>query len=82
VGSNALLEVADCFDRRTRLSIMFTDPEIAVVGARFDDTAPSRCIVGLASLAGQGRWRTSGSDTGPIKVYAKARTAGSSAPSW
>jgi dihydrolipoamide dehydrogenase len=60
----------ECFDRRTRLSIVFTDPEIALVGRGFSDIAQHEAVIGEARLAGQGRLRMTGRDHGSIRVYA------------
>jgi dihydrolipoamide dehydrogenase len=60
-----------CFQRRTRLAVVFTDPEIAVVGGGYRALAPDEAVIGEASLAGQGRLRMSGRDRGLIHVYAE-----------
>jgi dihydrolipoamide dehydrogenase len=61
----------ECFERRTRLGIVFTDPEIALVGGGYRALAPQEAVVGEANLAGQGRLRMSGRDRGLIHVYAE-----------
>jgi dihydrolipoyl dehydrogenase len=68
-GYNATRQGSDCFERRTRLSIVFTDPEIAVVGRAFAQLAPGEATTGEVSLAGQGRLRMTGRDRGRIHVY-------------
>jgi dihydrolipoamide dehydrogenase len=73
-GHNAVRDTPDCFARRTRLGIVFTDPEIAVVGRRFADLRESETAIGSVSLAGQGRLRMSDSDRGVIRVYADRTT--------
>lgn len=75
-GHNAIRDTPDCFARRTRLGIVFTDPEIAVVGRRFADLRESETAIGSVSLAGQSRLRMSDSDRGVIRIYADRTTGG------
>ncbi len=73
-GYNATQSRVECFERRTRLGIVFTDPEIAVVGQSFAAITPGEAVVGEANLAGQGRLRMSGRDRGLIRIYAERAT--------
>jgi len=74
-GRNATGGAPECFGRRTRLGIVFTDPNVAVVGRRFAELAAGEAAIGEVSLRGQGRLRMSGEDHGVIRVYAE-RTSG------
>ncbi|MFO1324388.1 MAG: dihydrolipoyl dehydrogenase [Burkholderiales bacterium] len=73
-GHNATRVHDHCFERRTPLAIVFTDPEIAVVGKRFSELAADETILGEADLEGQGRLRMSGRDFGRIRIYAQRET--------
>lgn len=68
-GHNALRDAPACFDRRIRLGIVFSDPNLATVGARADEL-DDNAVVGEARLNGQGRLRMSDEDRGLIRVYA------------
>jgi dihydrolipoamide dehydrogenase len=66
---NALRDAPACFERRVPLGIVFTDPNLATVGARADEL-DDKAAVGEARLNGQGRLRMSDEDRGLIRVYA------------
>jgi dihydrolipoamide dehydrogenase len=65
---------AECFQRRTPLAIVFTDPNIAVVGRSCGSLAAGEAVVGEVDLRNQGRLRMSGEDRGRIHVYADAKS--------
>ncbi|MCO5104334.1 MAG: dihydrolipoyl dehydrogenase [Burkholderiaceae bacterium] len=69
-GMNALADEVRCYKRRTPLSIVFTDPEVAVVGASTAHLAPPSYVVGSASFAHQGRARAGQRNAGRIALYA------------
>jgi dihydrolipoamide dehydrogenase len=73
-GHNAVREHPECFQRRTRLAIVFTDPNIATVGRSFASLDQSEAVVGEVDLKNQGRLRMSGEDRGYIRVYADAKS--------
>ena len=56
--------------RAVPLSIMFTDPPLAVVGAPLSDAM----VIGSASYADQGRARVEARNEGLVRVYASADT--------
>ncbi len=70
-GFNTMRDAPECFARRTRLGIVFTDPNIAVVGQPFAALDGDEAVIGEASLEGQGRLRMSDADRGVIRVYAE-----------
>jgi dihydrolipoamide dehydrogenase len=72
---NAVRAEPACFERRPRLAIVFTEPEIAVVGRKFAELDLAEAIIGETNLAGQGRLRTSGRDRGLIRIYADRASA-------
>lgn len=69
-GHNALRDAPACFERRLHLGIVFTDPNLATVGARIERLDDKAIVVGEAGLSGQGRLRMSGEDHGLMRVYA------------
>ncbi len=56
--------------RRTPLSIAFTDPQIAMVGKRYDQLDPNAIEIGEASFDNQGRARVIGRNQGLLRIYA------------
>lgn len=56
--------------RRTELAIVFSDPQIAIVGRRFEDLDPDAIAVGEVSYDNQGRARVMGINEGLIRLYA------------
>ncbi len=70
-GRNAMASVPECYTRRTRLAIVFGDPDIAVVGRRFSDLAEGEAIIGEANFARQGRALAAGTNHGILRVYAE-----------
>jgi dihydrolipoamide dehydrogenase len=60
--------------RRTPLAIVFTDPQIAIVGMRHRDLAPGTYVTGAVSFEDQGRSRVMLRNRGLLHVYARAET--------
>jgi dihydrolipoamide dehydrogenase len=56
--------------RRTPLSIVFSDPQVALVGLRFQQLEAGRHVIGEARFDDQGRARIMGRNAGVIRVYA------------
>ncbi|SFP76392.1 dihydrolipoyl dehydrogenase [Tranquillimonas alkanivorans] len=59
------------FQRRTNLSIVFTEPNIAQVGRTWRDHGGEGLIVGAADFPRQGRARTACRDAGVLRLYAE-----------
>jgi len=59
--------------RRTPLGIVFSDPQLATVGARFADLDPATIVVGEVSFEDQGRSRVMLRNRGLLHVYADVR---------
>lgn len=70
-GRNALISDPQCHQRRTRLSIVFTDPNVAVIGQRYSDLNQSDAVVGEVRFDRQGRARTAERNKGLLRVYAQ-----------
>lgn len=60
--------------RRTPLSVVFCDPEIASVGQRAKDLDPETTLIGEVSFANQGRARIIQDNRGLLRLYAASRT--------
>ena len=69
-GVNAMADKPTCFQRRTPLSIVFSDPGIAAVGQRFADLDTEQCLIGSVNFATQGRALTAQRNQGVLRVYA------------
>lgn len=73
-GYNAVREKPQCFIRRTPLAIVFTDPNIAVVGRAHETLKDGQVVIGEVDFKGQGRMRMSGEDRGLLRLYAARDT--------
>ncbi|PJI97708.1 dihydrolipoamide dehydrogenase [Acidovorax sp. 69] len=73
-GMNALAAVPARFRRRTPLSIVFADPNIAIVGQRMASLDPRHTATGTAGFENQGRARTAQHNHGRLCVYADKTT--------
>ena len=69
-GMNAAGADAVRLPRRTPLSIVFCDPEVAVVGQRARDLDESDVLTGEVSFAAQGRARIAQENRGLLRLYA------------
>jgi dihydrolipoamide dehydrogenase len=69
-GMNALSAAPVKYARRTPLAIVFSDPEIAMVGQRFSNLQADKIIIGEADFTQQGRAITAGANRGVIRLYA------------
>lgn len=61
-------------NRRSPLSIVFSDPQVAMAGLRFSDLDPKSIVVGEVSLENQGRSRVMLVNKGILRLYAHKRT--------
>ncbi|MFY3385463.1 dihydrolipoyl dehydrogenase [Paracidovorax sp. MALMAid1276] len=74
-GMNALADNATKFQRRTPLSVVFSDPQIAVVGQpRADLDSADAVVTGTVDFAQQGRARTAQRNEGRLCVHADRST--------
>ncbi|MDR9502231.1 MAG: FAD-dependent oxidoreductase, partial [Desulfurivibrionaceae bacterium] len=69
-GVNAVSDELTCFERRTPLAIVFSDPGIAVVGQRFSSLDQEQCLIGSVDFARQGRALTAQRNKGVLRIYA------------
>ncbi len=60
--------------RRAPISVMFTDPQIGIVGGGFGSLQPGSFAIGRVNFEDQGRARILGRNKGLINVYAETAT--------
>ena len=70
---NALGETDTAYARRAGLQIVFTDPNVAIVGLGWRRLRDRPHVVGSVELSGQSRLRMTGEDRGRIRLYADAQ---------
>jgi dihydrolipoamide dehydrogenase len=70
-GINATRPDPTVFARRTPLAIVFADPGIAMVGARFKPRSDSNTLVGEVDFQYQGRAQAGQRNRGILRIYAK-----------
>ena len=73
-GFNAVQNEPRCFQRRTRLSIVFSEPNIAVVGKTFAETAGPDTVTGETRFERQGRARMLMENAGVLRIYGERST--------
>ncbi|MDA8447958.1 dihydrolipoyl dehydrogenase [Paracidovorax valerianellae] len=71
---NAVAAEPQGFRRRTPLSIVFTQPNAAVVGSRWKDLKKGDFVTGSVDFSRQGRARAAQHNHGRLKVYAEQGT--------
>ena len=60
--------------RRAPLAVLFSDPQIAIIGQRFAELKPGSFVVGVVSFENQGRSRVMLKNRGLLHVYAEIKT--------
>ena len=70
-GINAISDKPIQLSRRIPMSIVFSDPEIAVVGRRRIELGQDAPLIGEANFANQGRARTMQKNIGLLRIYAR-----------
>lgn len=74
-GVNAVNQEITCFQRRTPLAIVFSDPGVAVVGERFAALDPNQIVIGQVNFENQGRALAAQRNHGLIRLYARHKDA-------
>ena len=76
-GKNSLSEKNDCYCRRTTLRLIFSDPQIAVVGKSYRQLKEEKneFIVGEVDFKEQSRATLEMDNKGLLEVYANSKTA-------
>lgn len=60
-------------ERRTPLSVVFCEPQIATIGQRAADLPQHSFVTGVVSFHNQGRSRVMAKNSGMLKIYAERR---------
>jgi dihydrolipoamide dehydrogenase len=68
-GFNSVQDTPHCFQRRTRLGIVFSEPNVAVVGRSFAELQQHDLAIGTVRFAQQGRATVMAENKGILKVY-------------
>ncbi|SMC27517.1 dihydrolipoamide dehydrogenase [Andreprevotia lacus DSM 23236] len=68
--------------RRATIAVVFSDPQIAMVGKRFADLAPGSFVTGEVSFEDQGRSRVMLKNRGLMHVYADKQTGAFLGAEW
>lgn len=63
-----------CFQRRTRLGIVFSEPNVAVVGRSFAELQQHDLAIGTVRFAQQGRATVMAENKGMLRVYGDKQT--------
>lgn len=69
-GLNAVVEPIRRFPRRTPLGIVFSEPNVAMVGRRFAELDEAATVIGEVSFARHGRARMAQTNEGVLRIYA------------
>ncbi|MDA3852446.1 MAG: dihydrolipoyl dehydrogenase [Spirochaetaceae bacterium] len=70
-GYNAVRSKAQCFRRRTSLSIAFTEPQIVIAGKRYKEIEKLPHIIGATTFDNQSRSRIMHKNKGILRIYAE-----------
>ena len=73
-GFNALQPYPSAFHRKTPMSIVFSDPNIASVGAHWDSLGETTTAVGQCRFGPVGRAIITGDNRGLVRLYAEKAT--------
>lgn len=73
-GFNAVRDKNECFERRVPLSIIFSDPEIVLLGQGPKDLEPDEYITGKADFSNQSRAKMAQRNQGCLRLYAERKT--------
>lgn len=73
-GYNAVRDDFQCFHRRVPLIIIFSDPNIAIVGQSFSALQNTKFIIGKVCFENQGRSRIMSKNKGLLHIYAEQNT--------
>ncbi|GGI92141.1 dihydrolipoyl dehydrogenase [Legionella impletisoli] len=72
-GFNAV-NSTQCFRRRTLLRILFTEPNIAVIGQSFKELQQEDIVIGEVDYSDQGRAKIMLENKGILRIYGKKKT--------
>lgn len=70
-GRNTTADTCQCYQRRIPLSVVFSDPNVALIGQPYRKLEPQRILIGENSFHNQGRALTAEKNKGLIRIYAE-----------
>jgi dihydrolipoamide dehydrogenase len=73
-GMHALKKEVICYKRRTALSIVFSHPNVAIVGKRYSELDLEKTIIGEVDFSQQGRAQCAQKNYGLLRLYADKKT--------
>ncbi len=73
-GYNSVQATPHCFQRRTPLGIVFSEPNVAVIGRSFATLQPHDIAIGMVNFAQQGRATVMGENRGMLRLYGEKHT--------
>lgn len=73
-GYNAVHDTMQCFHRRTPLAIIFTEPNIAIIGKSYSSLNNTSFLTGKVNFKNQGRSRIMSKNKGILHIYAESNT--------
>jgi dihydrolipoyl dehydrogenase len=73
-GFNSVQEQPHCFQRRIRLGIVFSEPQVALVGSSFAELQPQDIAIGMVHFETQGRATVMAERSGMLRVYGDRET--------
>ncbi len=75
-GFNAVRSGIECFQRRVKLGVTFSDPNIAIIGQTYQDLKEAGIdfVDGVVSFEGQGRALVKAKNKGLFKVFGERNT--------
>lgn len=73
-GYNAVRGAAETFRRRVRLGIVFSEPQIGMVGKPYGELDLAQVAIGTADFSHQGRATVAAANKGLLRVYADRKT--------
>lgn len=73
-GFNAVNSHKQCFMRRVQIRILFSQPNIAVVGKSFSELNLKESVIGEALFDDQGRAKIENCNQGMLRIYGSKRT--------
>lgn len=73
-GYNAVHDPIQCFQRRIPLIIIFTEPNIAIIGKSFSSLQDTAFITGKIHFSNQGRSRIMSKNEGILHIYVEQKT--------
>lgn len=73
-GYNSVREDPHCFERRVPLNIVFSTPQVAIVGKSFAKVQQQDHVIGAVSFAAQGRATIMAQQGGLLRVYGQPQS--------